>query len=45
MEKLGIAAGRLADLLEEEQVDADLDEVKCAMICEALGEAVGRYKI
>ncbi len=42
LERLGIAAGRLADWLEEEQVDAELDEVKCAMICEALGEVLGK---
>jgi hypothetical protein len=36
LERLGIAAGRFAEWLEEEQVDVELDEVKCAMICEAL---------
>ena len=40
LERLGIAAVRLAEWLEEEQVDAELDEVKCVMICDALGEAV-----
>jgi hypothetical protein len=27
------------------QIDEELDEVKCAMICEALGEAVSSYHI
>ena len=45
LERLGIAAGKLSDWLEEEQVDTDLDEVKCVMICEALIEAVGNHKI
>ena len=39
------AAQRLADWIEEEQVDAELDEVKFAMVCEALIEAVGNHKI
>jgi hypothetical protein len=43
LERLGLAAGRLADWLEEEQVNTELDDVKCAMICEALGEAVGKH--
>ena len=45
LERLGFAAVRLADWLVEEQVDTEIDEVKCAMICEALGEAVGRFKL
>ena len=45
LERLGNAAGRLADWLEEEQVDADLDEVKCAMICEALADSLQDNKI
>ena len=40
LERLGFAAVRLADWLEEEQVDTELDEVKCAMVCEALGDAL-----
>lgn len=51
MEQMRSAAERLAlqlrsglaEYLEDEQVDAELDEVKCAMICEALGESVSSY--
>lgn len=42
LESLGVAAGRLAEWLEEEQVDVEMDEVKCAMICEALGESLSK---
>ena len=34
---------RLANWLGEEQVGAEQEEDKCAMICEALGELVSRY--
>ena len=38
------AARRIAELLEEDRVDVQMDEVKCVMICEALIEAVGNHK-
>ena len=45
LEKLGFAAVRLADWLAEEQIDEEMDEVKCAMVCEALGEVVSNFKL
>ena len=53
LERLGIAARRLAlqlrsgqaYWLEEEQVDIEIDEVKCAMICEALAYSLQDNKV
>lgn len=38
-----MAGQRLTELIEEEDFDEEIDEIQCAMICEALGEAICGY--